>query len=178
MKRLYIQMINSENQKSHPFGYSEKRFYWMNNFSNVNHKQKKYLTKKDNLEGGIGCFLERIKKENEKEKETEKNILKNKFSKKKKPKYLDSNSQRVIYPEKNTEIKRINKKKAYGNQEDNLLHTTGGRLSSLFNKTPLHFKNKGKRTFSSSMDFGRKKDTNLFSDEFLNDKKYNRIPGV
>ena len=28
------------------------------------------------------------------------------------------------------------------------------------------------------MDYGRKRDTNLFSDDFLNDKTYNRIPGV
>ena len=32
--------------------------------------------------------------------------------------------------------------------------------------------------FNNSIDYGRRKDTNLFSDEFLNDMSYNRIPGV
>ena len=32
--------------------------------------------------------------------------------------------------------------------------------------------------FYDSVDYGRRKDTNYFAEEFLNDKNYNRIPGV
>jgi hypothetical protein len=93
-------------------------------------------------------------------------------------KFLKFNSQRVIYPEKNTEIKRANKKRTYRSQEKNLLHTTGGRITTLLDKTPLQYENKGKKILNNSIDYGRKKDTNIFSEEFLNDKNYNRIPGV
>lgn len=181
MKRLYTKMISSENQRTHPFGYAEKRFYWMYNLANCNdlkNHKKLYRSRKDNLDGGIGCFLTRIKKENEKQRDAEKTFFKNKLYKKKIPKFLNNNSQRVIYPEKDNEIKRINKKKTYTSQEKNLLHTSGGRISSLFMKTPIQFKYGGKKILNNSIDFGRKKDTHLFSDEFLNDKKYNRIPGV
>jgi hypothetical protein len=185
MKNLYTQMVDSENQKSHPFGIAEKRFNWINNYSNGNdlHNHKKIFRKnKDNLEGGIGRYLTRIQLENEKqrqkEQETEQNLLKNKISKNRAHKYLNLNSQRVIYPEKDTEMKKANKKRTYGSQEKNLLHTTGGRITSLLDKTPLHFKNRGKKMLNNSVDYGRKRDTNLFSDDFLNDKEYNRIPGV
>lgn len=175
-------MLSSENQKSHPFGLAEKRFEWANNYSNGNDlkKHKKLLNKtKDNLEGGIGRFLNRIIRENEMEREREKNSPNNKYiNKKKEYKYLNLNSQRVIYPEKDTEIKKVNKKRTYRSQEKNLLHTTDGRITSLLEKTPLQFNNKGKKMLNSSVEYGKKKDTNLFSDEFLNDKKYNRIPGV
>ena len=185
MKNLYTQMVDSENQKSHPFGIAEKRFNWINNYSNGNdlHNHKKIFRKhKDNLEGGIGRYLTKIQLENEKlrqqEKETDQNLLKNKISKNKAYKYLNLNSQRVIYPEKDTEMKKVNKKRTYGSQEKNLLHTTDGRITSLLEKTPLHFKNRGKKMLNNSVDYGRKRDTNLFSDDFLNDKGYNRIPGV
>ena len=36
MKNIYTQMMNNEIQKSHPFGQSEKRFNWINNYSNRN----------------------------------------------------------------------------------------------------------------------------------------------
>ena len=39
MKNLYTQMVDSENQKSHPFGIAEKRFNWINNYSNGNQEQ-------------------------------------------------------------------------------------------------------------------------------------------
>ena len=179
MKNIYTQMVDNENQKSRAFGISEKRFDWVNNYSNGNDlkNHKKIIRKvKDNLDGGIGRFLNRIKIENEKE--TDNNLLKNKMRNKSLHKYLNLNSQRVIYPEKDTEIKKVNKKRTYGSQEGNLLHTTNGRITSLFDKTPLYFKHKGKKMLNNSVDYGRKKDTDLFSDEFLNDKEYNRIPGV
>ena len=75
-------MLSSENQKSHPFGLAEKRFEWENNYSNGNDlkKHKKLLNKtKDNLEGGIGRFLNRIIRENEMEREREKNSPNNKY---------------------------------------------------------------------------------------------------
>ena len=174
-------MLSTENQKSHPFGLAEKRFEWANNYSNGNDlkKHKKFLNKtKDNLEGGIGRFLNRIIRENEMKREREKNLSNNKYINRNKGyKNLNLNSQRVIYPEKDTEIKKVNKKRTYRSQEKNLLHTTDGRITSLLKKTPLKFINKGKK-MNCSVEYGRKKDTNLFSDEFLNDKKYNRIPGV
>ena len=184
MKNIYTQLVNNENQKSHPFGLAEKRFCWVNNYSNGNDlkNRKKIMRKtKDNLEGGIGRYLNKIISENERERRREIYSLKNnnnKITRDKALKYLNLNSQRVIYPEKDTEIKRVNKKRTYGSQEKNLLHTTDGRITSLLDKTPLQFENKGKKMLNNSVDYGRKKDTNLFSDEFLNDKQYNRIPGV
>jgi len=176
-------MVNNENQKSHPFGLAEKRFCWVNNYSNGNDlkNHKKIMRKtKDNLEGGIGRYINRIIAENERERRREIYSLQNnnKITREKALKYLNLNSQRVIYPEKDTEIKRVNKKRTYGSQEKNLLHTTDGRITSLLDKTPLRFENRGKKMLNNSVDYGRKKDTNLFSDEFLNDKEYNRIPGV
>ena len=172
-------MVNNEIQKSHPFGHTEKRFNWQN-YSNGNDlkKHKKIVRMQDNLEGGIGRFLNRNRILNERERE--KNELKThrNGSVERAHQYLNLNSQRVIYPEKDTEIKKVNKKRTYGSQEKNLLHTTDGRITSLLDKTPLQFKNRGKKMLNNSVDYGRKRDTDLFSDEFLNDKKYNRIPGV
>ena len=181
MKNIYTQMVDNENQKSHPFGYAEKRFYWINNYSNGNDlkNHKKLLRKnKDNLEGGIGRYLNRIQLENQKENEEENNLLKNKINRRRAHKFLNLDSQRVLYPEKDTEIKKIHKKRTYGSQEKDLLHKTNGRITSLLDKTPLYFENRGKKMFNNSVDYGKKKDTDLFSDEFLNDKNYNRIPGV
>ena len=177
MKNIYTQMVNNENQKFHPFGQSEKRFNWVNNYSNGNDlkKHKKIVRKKDNLEGGIGRFLTKSRLENEKQ--NEKNSFENN-NKRKKNKFLNTNSQRVIYPEKDTEVKKVNKIRTYGSIEKNLLHTTDGRITSLLAKTPLNFRYRGKRTYNNSVDYGKRKDTNLFSEEFLNDKNYNRIPGV
>ena len=65
MKNIYTQMVDSEKQKSRAFGISEKRFDWVNNYSNGNDlkNHKKILRKnKDNLEGGIGRYLNRIRK--------------------------------------------------------------------------------------------------------------------
>ena len=70
MKNLYTQIVNTESQKSHPFGLAEKRFAWVEIYSNgndlVNHK-KLFTKNKDNLEGGIGHYFQRIQSENEKE---------------------------------------------------------------------------------------------------------------
>lgn len=180
MKTIYTQIVNNENQKSHPFGQSEIRFNWVNNYSNGNDlkKHKKIVRPKDNLEGGIGRFLTRNRIENEREMEM--NSINNnpKGPRARDYKYLNLNSQRVIYPEKDNEIQKVNKKRTYGSVEKNLLHTTDGRITTLLNKTPLQFNYRGKKMFNNSVENWRKKDTNLFSDDFLNDKSYNRIPGV
>ena len=174
-------MASYENQKFHPFGIAEQRFKWAKIYSNgndlKNHK-KIILRNKDNLDGGIGSFLTRNEIENEKGKVSQTNLFKNRISKNKAPNYLKFNSQRVIHPEKDTEVKKINKKRTYESQEKNLIYSSNGSITSLLNKTPLHFKNRGKKIFNNFVEYGRKKDTNLFSEEFLNDKTYNRIPGV
>ena len=182
-----MQMANYEKQKAHPFGMGEKRFEWTKFFSNGNDlkKHKRKINRSiDNLEGGIGKFLSRNRVENDKEQKTA--FLLNNYNKfanrnrnrNKLIKYLSLNSQRVIEPEKDTEIKKPNKKRTYRSQEKNLLHSSGGRITSLLNKTPLKYEYKGRKTFYNSVDYGIKKDTDYFSDEFLNDRKYNRIPGV
>ncbi len=186
MKTIYDQLASFENQKDHPFGFAEKRFEWKKMYNNGNDlkKHKRNLNRsKDNLEGGIGRFISRNERENEKEGKTDFNLFKNYNqyagrNKNRYIKYLNLNSQRVIQPEKDNEIKKINKKRTYHSQEKNLLHTTGGRITTLFNKTPLKIQNKTKKMFYDSVDYGRRKDTNYFAEEFLNDKNYNRIPGV
>ena len=51
-------------------------------------------------------------------------------------------------------------------------------MISLFKKTPLLLRNKGIKINHYSVDFSRKKETDFFAESFLNDKSYNRIPGV
>ena len=175
-------MVDNERQKSRGFGISEKRFDWVNSYSNGNdlsHHRKIIRKPKDNLEGGIGRYLNRISLQNEIERTKRDNLLKkNKINHKKALKFLNLNSQRVIYPEKDTEIKKVHKKRTYRSQEKNLLHTTDGRITTLLDKTPLYIRNKGRKHLNNSVDYGRKRDTDYFSDEFLNDSNYNRIPGV
>ena len=183
MKNIFTAIVDTEVQKSHPFGWSENRFTWVKKYSNgndlKNHK-KLFNEKKDNIEGGIGHYLNKIKLENEKE--MERNVLKNdlndKKEKKMKYKFQNLNSQRVLYPEKDTEMEKVSKKRTYEKCKNDLLYTTSGRISTLLKKTPLIVKYRGKKILNNSVDYGRKKDTNLFSDAFLNDKTYNRIPGV
>ena len=172
-------------QKSHPFGLAENRFTWVKIYCNgndlKNHK-KLFNIRKDNLEGGIGHYFQKIKFENDKELEVEKNLLKDNLNhkKQKKMKYRFQNlsSQRVINPEKDTEVEKISKKRTYENSKNNLFYTTNGKISSLFKRTPLVVRGQGKKILNNSVDYGRKRDTNYFSDDFLNDKTYNRIPGV
>ena len=105
-------------QKSHPFGLAENRFTWVKMYCNgndlKNHK-KLFNIRKDNLEGGIGHYFQKIKLENDKELEVEKNLLKDNLNhkKQKKMKYRFQNlsSQRVINPEKDTEVEKISKKR-------------------------------------------------------------------
>ena len=51
-------------------------------------------------------------------------------------------------------------------------------MSSLFKKTPLLARNKGIKVKNYSVDLKSKKETDFLSDSFMNDKSYNRIPGV
>ena len=51
----------------------------------------------------------------------------------------------MIHPEKDTEKEKISKKRTYEKDENNLFYTTNGRISSLFKRTPLIVKNKGKK---------------------------------
>jgi len=172
-------------QKSHPFGLAENRFTWVKMYCNgndlKNHK-KLFNIRKDNLEGGIGHYFQKIKLENDKELEVEKNLLKDNLNQKKEKKmkyrFQNLSSQRVINPEKDTEVEKISKKRTYENSKNNLFYTTNGKISSLFKRTPLVVRGQGKKILNNSVDYGRKRDTNYFSDDFLNDKTYNRIPGV
>ena len=75
-------------------------------------------------------------------------------------------------------ITKINKKKTSVSQNKSLLYSTNGSLSSLFKKTPYNYRNKGVKICSHSVDYKIKKDTDFFSESFLNDKTYNRIFGV
>ena len=175
--------MDAEIQKSHPFGQSENRFTWVKVYSNGNdlHNHKKlFEVRKDNLEGGIGHYFAKITLENEKE--MEKNLIRKnldyKQQKKRKYRFQNLNSERVIQPEKDTEREKVSKKRTYENAKNNLFYTTTGIISSLFKRTPLLVENKGKKILNNSVEYGMKRDTKLFSDSFLNDKKYNRIPGV
>jgi hypothetical protein len=163
----------------------EKRFAWKNIYCNGNDlkiNKKRLPKRKDNLEGGIGHFFSRVKLEETKEKEREQNLLKHTLNLKRrnkmKYKYQILNSQRVIHPEKDTEVKKINKKRTYEDKNKSLLYSTNGSMISLFKKTPLLLRNKGIKINHYSVDFSRKKETDFFAESFLNDKSYNRIPGV
>jgi len=185
MKDNYDQIDGAEIQKCHPFGLAEKRFSWVNKYNNgndLNNHKKLFKKKKDNLEGGLGRFFSRIKLEETKEKEREKNLLEHTLNLKKKNKmkykYQNINSQRVIFPEKNTEKNKTIKKKTYEKLNKSLLYHTNGSLSSLFKKTPLLARNKGIKVKNYSVDLKSKKETDFLSESFMNDKSYNRIPGV
>ena len=184
IKNIYSYIVDVEMQKSHPFGLAENRFSWVNIYSNGNDLKthKKLINeRKDNLEGGIGRYFSKNKIENQKE--LERNILRNSLDnnnnrKKMKYRFQNLNSQRVINPEKDTEIEKVSKKKTYENFKNNKLSNTNGKISSLFQKTPLIFRYRGKKILSNSVCYGRKGDINIFSETFLNDKQYNRIRGV
>ena len=171
-------------QKSHPFGFSENRFKWVNIYSNgndLNYHKKFFRRSVDNLEGGIGHYFSKIKKDNEKKMKQSllSRYLNNTIDMKQhKYKYQNVNSQRVIYPERDSEIERASKKKTYENSKSNLLNCTNGKISSLFLRTPWIIKGTRKKILNYSVDYGRKRDTDMFADSFLNDKEYNRIPGV
>ena len=124
--------------------------------------------------------MAKIKLENEKVKKQ--NLLKHNLNYKNqikmKYKYQNLNSERVICPEKDTEIEKKSKKRTYENSKFNLFNVTAGGISSLFKRTPLIIKHKGRKILNNSVDYGRNLETDLFSDTFLNDKKYDRIPGV
>ena len=185
MKDSYSLIEENEIQKSHPFGQGEKRFAWKNIYCNGNDlskNKKQFPKRKDNLEGGIGHFFSRAILEETKEKVRETNLLKYTLNLKRKNKmkykYQILNSQRVIYPEKDTEIKKVNKKRTYEDKNKSLLYSTNGSMVSLFKKTPLLMRNKGVKVSNYSVDYSRKRETDFFADSFLNDKNYNRIPGV
>ena len=175
---------NHERQKSHPFGVSEKRFTWVNIYSNGNdlkNRQKEFEPILNISEANISQSFSKIKLENDKKYNENflKKFLNNKKERKNyKYKYENINSKRVVNPEKDKEIKTITKKKTYENFKNNLFYTTNGSFSSLFHRTPWIIKNKGKKILNYSVDYGRKRDTDIFSESFLYDKKYDRIPGV
>jgi len=172
MKNIYTQIVDKESQKNHPFGLAEKRFKWVEFYSNGNDlKGRKGIIRnkmRDNLEGGISKFVARNNFYNER----------NNYMLKKASKFINISSQRVIYPEKNHEKKRINKKRTFGSLDKSLRYQNKGIISSLIDRTPLEPVGGGRKMLINSVDYGRKKDTKLFSDAFLNDPKYNRIPGV
>ena len=183
MRNIYTQIVETETQKSHPFGLTESRFTWMKNYLNgedLKKHKKLFNIKKDNLEGGIGSFFKRIQIENEKE--MQQNLLKNclnfKREKKLKYKYQNINSERVIYPEKDTEIEKVSKKRTYENYKNILLSATNGKISSLFEKTPWIINHKGKKILNKSVDYSRKMETDEFSNSFKYNKENNRIPGI
>lgn len=184
MRTIYSQMVNKENQKAHPFGNAESRFKWVNIYSNGNDLKRKPPQRcrcnvKDNLEGGIGRFLNRNREECQEQPRINRKNKNRSMAASRGNNYYNINTQRVIYPEKDTEIPRVNKRRTYGCDENNLLHTTNGNILSLINKTPLVNPIKGKKRFNNSIDCKTKNgDINIFSDEFLNDREYNRIPGV
>ena len=139
MRNIYTEIVETETQKSHPFGLAESRFTWVKKYSNgedLKKHKKLFNGKKDNLEGGIGRFFKRIQIENEKE--MQQNLLKNslnfKREKKLKYKYQNINSERVICPEKDTEIKKVSKRRTIENYKNILLSSTDGTISSLFEK--------------------------------------------
>ena len=183
MRNIYSQIVETETQKSHPFGLAESRFTWVKKYSNgedLKKHKKLFYGKKDNLEGGIGRYFKRIQIENEKE--MQQNLLKNclnfKREKKLKYKYQNINSERVICPEKDTEIKKVSKRRTFENYKNILLSSTNGTISSLFEKTPLIFNHKGKKMLNKSVDYGRKMENDLLSDSINNNKKNNRIPEI
>lgn len=183
MRNIYTEIVETETQKSHPFGLAESRFTWVKKYSNgedLKKHKKLFNGKKDNLEGGIGRFFKRIQIENEKE--MQQNLLKNslnfKREKKLKYKYQNINSERVICPEKDTEIKKVSKRRTIENYKNILLSSTDGTISSLFEKTPLIFNYKGKKILNKSLDYGRNMEIDKPSDTINKDKKNNRIPGI
>ena len=171
MRNLYFQISNHEIQRSHPFGHAEERFNWINGCCDGNDLKTPTRPRKiirDNLEGGIGRFLLRNQMLNEKEGLNNNNNNCYKHPRRNLNKFININTERVLDPEKNTEKEIVNKKKTYIGEEKNLRHETGGRITSLFDKTPLEFNYRGKKTFyNNSMDYGyknRSKALNLFDD--------------
>ena len=177
----------NEHKTNHPFFSTEKRFDWVNKYCNGNdlHRRQKNNRKIciDNLEGGIGKFIEtkpkkKISKQNiDKTYNSDYYKIKNKYKN-------DYNkyqfTQRVIDPEKNIEKMKVSKIKTFRSQEKNLRHITDGTYKSLMSKTPIDIPIKGRKRMNKSIDCGNKPDSILFYENRLEEcsKDNNRLFGV
>lgn len=166
-------MVTQESQKKHPFGLSEKRFRWnkVSNGNDIRLFAHKFINKKkDNLEGGLGKFLN----------QTDQSTFQSIYARKQK--YAQNNNSiktgRVINPILNTEkmLDTVNHKKRSASTESNR-HNTDGSFISLMKRTPSSFKVKGKKRVNTSVD-GKKNEHGIFTKEFLFDKNCNGLFGV
>lgn len=172
-------------KENYPFSSKEKRFDWINKYNNGNDLHRKYKNNKvykDHLDGGIGNFMnkepehKKVKLNEEKMQKSDYYKIKNKFKNFNKYQF----TQRVIYPENDTEKKRVTKIRTFKSQEKDLRYTTDGTYGSLMLKTPVTFPIKGRKRMNKSIDCGNKPDSILFYEDKIEEcmKDNNRLFGV
>lgn len=173
MKSAYENFIILRNQSSYPFGLTEQRFKWQNLDDKSNpinpedhyHRHKR-IEIKNSFDGGFDNFFNK----NEPKKIRKNNSVTNLYS----TKNYGLDSQRVILPDKNNDIKDIDNHKgkkchfsdSYGAEKEKMLrHSTEGSMKSLIDKTPIKFPVRGKKKVKN-LSFDNKGTLNLFSDEY------------
>lgn len=165
-------MLQEEKAKMHPFGNNEKRFIGSKLSNGNDIKDYKFKTiqnsRRDNLEGGIGKFVN-VQDDSYLERASRKKNFAHENSRNKIP------TERVINPsiEQTSEPRRA--KKACHSVE-NSRHLTDGTFQSLLNRTPEKFISRGKKIITAYN--VREKETNMFSKEFLFDKTVTGLFGV
>ena len=163
MKNIYAKLIREEKEKQRPFGKVENRFiikvFDANDFNNNNNtKRKQYRFKfkhKDNLEGGIGMFMNTKQHQCDKNNSidlTKRNLMIKKL-----------NTKRVIIPNCDNNIKCALRKRR-NKSSDVIQRYSEGSFESLMNKTPNSFDGKGKKIVKGYSN----KSHDIFSNEFLN----------
>ena len=176
IKTIYTEISSKNFQKDHPFGQSEKRFEWqfLSTGEDIKNRKRCKQFHSDCLEGGIGNFMSKNcgNKVNFNNFDNKKKINYNKFVNNK---YIrNGDTKRVIFPNENKELLKPNNKRILTRRKGSI----DASMNTLFKKTPISiYPLTYKRKLNASMEYSYK-EINMFSEEFLNDKKYNRIFGV
>ena len=159
MKNIYTKLIREEKEKHHPFGKVENRFiikvFDANDFNNTKPKQRFKFKHKDNLEGGIGTFMNKHQQDKSKNNSidlTKRNLLIKKL-----------NTKRVIIPNCDNNIKCALRKRR-NKSSDTIQHVAEGSFDSFMNRTPNSVEAKGKKIIKGYSH----KSHDIFSNGFLN----------
>lgn len=168
IRTAYDNFLLLLNQSSYPFGLTEQRFKWQNLEDKSNPINptdvklfKKHIPIKNSFDGGFDSFFNhtpntKLKRNNSVD------TLYNKINK---------NSQRVLYPEKDTTNSKQKGKKCIfidvynEDKEKKLRHSTGGSMKSLLDETPISFPVRGKKRVRT-VSFDNKGTLNLFSEDY------------
>jgi hypothetical protein len=159
-KEVYSKYKNIDFQEKHPFGVTDTKRYCHGTINTTSAETSRQLSQrdyhypkhKDNLEGGIGMFMNTKQHQNNSIDLTKKNLMIKKL-----------NTKRVIIPNCDNNIKCALRKRR-NKSSDVIQRYSEGSFESLMNKTPNSFDGKGKKIVKGYSN----KSHDIFSNEFLN----------